>query len=188
MRVIAGHLKGRRLATPTWDGLRPTSDKLRETLFNILAPRVPGARVLELCAGTGAVGIEALSRGAALVVAIESDPRAVALATRNAAACGVAADYTIHSGDVLAQLASGPFAREAAAGSFDVVFFDPPYAFARTREVLAAAAPYLRSGGVLVLERASRVEPDIPDVLERVRDVRSGDSALTLLVRRAEVL
>jgi 16S rRNA G966 N2-methylase RsmD len=112
----------------------------------------------------------------------------VTLATRNAASCGVAADYTIYSGDVLAQLATGNFARDAPADSFDVVFLDPPYAFARTREVLAAAAPYLRSGGVLVLERASRVEPDIPDVLERVRDVRSGDSALTLLVRRAEVL
>lgn len=187
MRVIAGHLKGRRLATPTWDGLRPTSDKLRETLFNILAARVPGARVLDLCAGTGAVGIEALSRGAAAVVAIEWDPRAGALAARNAAACGVAADYTIYAGDVLVQLVSGSFAREARAGSFDVIFLDPPYAFTRTRETLAAAAAYLRPGGVLVLERASRVEPDIPDGLERVRDVRSGDSALTLLVRRAEV-
>ena len=65
MRVIAGTLKGRRLKAPTWDGLRPTSDKLRETLFNILAPRIAGARVLDGYAGTGAVGIEALSRGAA---------------------------------------------------------------------------------------------------------------------------
>ena len=64
MRVIAGTLKGRRLKAPTWDGLRPTSDKLRETLFNILAPRIAGARVLDGYAGTGAVGIEALSRGA----------------------------------------------------------------------------------------------------------------------------
>ena len=79
MRVIAGSLKGRRLKPPTWDGLRPTSDKLRETLFNILAPRIGGARVLDGYAGTGAVGIEAISRGAAEVTFVESDRRAHAL-------------------------------------------------------------------------------------------------------------
>ena len=71
MRIIAGSLKGRRLKAPTWDGLRPTSDKLRETLFNILAPRIAGARVLDGYAGTGALGIEALSRGAAHVTFVE---------------------------------------------------------------------------------------------------------------------
>ena len=76
MRVIAGTFKGRVLQAPTWEGLRPTSDRLRETLFNILAPRIEGARVLDVCAGTGAVGIEALSRGAAAVTFVESDRRA----------------------------------------------------------------------------------------------------------------
>ncbi len=71
MRVIAGSLKGRRLKAPDWDGLRPTSDKVRETLFNILAPRIAGARVMDIYAGTGAVGIEALSRGAHDVVFVE---------------------------------------------------------------------------------------------------------------------
>ena len=80
MRVIAGALKGRRLQAPAWEGLRPTSDKLRETLFNVLAPRIGGARVLDGYAGTGAVGIEALSRGAAHVTFVERDPRAAALA------------------------------------------------------------------------------------------------------------
>ena len=75
MRVIAGSLKGRRLKPPTWAGLRPTSDKLRETLFNILAPRLAGARVMDGYAGTGAVGIEALSRGAAHVTFVDSDAR-----------------------------------------------------------------------------------------------------------------
>ena len=178
MRIIAGSLKGRRLATPTWDGLRPTSDKLRETLFNILGARVERAHVLDLFAGTGAVGLEALSRGAALVVGVESDPRALALMARNLAACGGAADYTIHSGDVLTVLA-----RLKPARAFDIVFLDPPYADIRTREVLAAAATHLSPEGVLVLERATRVEPDVPDTLARVRDVRSGDSSLTLLVR-----
>src|SRR5260370_16880319 len=74
MRVIAGSLKGRRLHAPSWPGLRPTSDKLRETIFNILAPRIPGANVLDGYAGTGALGIEALSRGAAAVTFVERDP------------------------------------------------------------------------------------------------------------------
>jgi 16S rRNA (guanine(966)-N(2))-methyltransferase RsmD len=181
VRIIAGTLKGRRLATPTWEGLRPTSDKLRETLFNVLGARIEGAHVLDLFAGTGAVGLEALSRGAALVAGVESDRRAVALAGRNVAACGRAADYTIHSGDVLTVLAQLKPAR-----AFDIVFLDPPYAYTRTHDVLAAAATHLSPEGVLVLERATRVEPDVPDSLARVRDVRSGDSSLTLLVRRPE--
>ena len=90
MRVIAGRLKGRRLNSPSWDGLRPTSDKLRETLFNILAPRIAGARVLDAYAGTGALGIEALSRGAARVTFIERDRRAQALIEENLARCGIA--------------------------------------------------------------------------------------------------
>ena len=179
MRIIAGSFKGRRLAAPTWDGLRPTSDKLRETLFNVLGARVVDAHVLDLFAGTGAVGLEALSRGAASVVGVESDRRAVTLVERNVATCGATADYTIHPGDVLAVLAQLPPAR-----AFDIVFLDPPYAFTRTRDVLAAAATHLTSEGVLVLERATRVEPDVPDALARMRDVRSGDSSLTLLVRR----
>jgi 16S rRNA (guanine(966)-N(2))-methyltransferase RsmD len=181
VRIIAGSLKGRRLATPTWEGLRPTSDKLRETLFNVLGARIEGAHVLDLFAGTGAVGLEALSRGAAFVAGVESDRRAVALAGRNVAACGRAADYTIHSGDVLTVLAQLKPSR-----AFDIVFLDPPYAYTRTHDVLAAAATHLSPEGVLVLERATRVEPDVPDALARVRDVRSGDSSLTLLVRRPE--
>src|SRR5215470_14413771 len=95
MRVIAGSLKGRRLQTPTWEGLRPTSDKLRETLFNILAPRIAGARVLDGYAGTGALGIEALSRGAAHVTFVERERRAQALVAANLARCGVADGYAI---------------------------------------------------------------------------------------------
>jgi 16S rRNA (guanine966-N2)-methyltransferase len=181
MRIIAGRFKGRRLETPTWDGLRPTSDKLRETLFNILAARMDGARVLDLFSGTGAVGLEALSRGAAHVLAIDADRRALALAQRNATTCGATADYTIRSGDVLVELV-----RLAPPAVFDLIFLDPPYAYTRVGEVLVAAAPHLRFDGLVVLERATRVAPDIPETFERVRDVRSGESSLTLLVRRAE--
>ena len=88
MRIVAGSLKGRRLKAPSWEGLRPTSDKLRETLFNVLAPRIAGARVLDGFAGTGALGIEALSRGASHVTFIEQDRRAQALIAENLAHCG----------------------------------------------------------------------------------------------------
>src|SRR3954471_23952520 len=95
MRIIAGAFKGRRLQAPDWPGLRPTSDKLRETLFNILAPRIEGARLLDGYAGTGAVGIEALSRGAAHVTFVERDARAAALIAANLRHCGVENRYAI---------------------------------------------------------------------------------------------
>src|SRR4029077_18353564 len=94
MRVIAERYKGRRLKTQTWKGLRPTSDKLRETLFNILAPRIEGARVLDGYAGTGAVGIEAISRGAAHVTFVEQDRRAAALVAANLREWRIEGRYT----------------------------------------------------------------------------------------------
>src|SRR5918999_3185744 len=98
MRIIAGTLKGRRLAAPTWEGLRPTSDKLRETLFNVIADRCENARFLDGFAGTGAVGLEALSRGAAHVTFIEQDPRACRLIAQNVERCGVTDGYIIVRG------------------------------------------------------------------------------------------
>src|SRR5438034_8256949 len=95
MRVIAGSFKGHRLASPSWEGVRPTSDKLRETLFNILAPRMAGARVLDGYAGTGAVGIEACSRGAGAVTFVERDRRAQSLIAENVAHCGIENGYAI---------------------------------------------------------------------------------------------
>src|SRR5689334_20323982 len=95
MRVIAGSLRGRHLKAPDWEGLRPTSDKLRETLFNILAPRMSGARVLDGYAGTGALGIEAMSRGAASVAFVERDPRAQKLIAENLARCGLTSGCVI---------------------------------------------------------------------------------------------
>jgi 16S rRNA (guanine966-N2)-methyltransferase len=180
MRIIAGRLKGRRLSTPDWEGLRPTSDKLRETLFNIVAARMPGARVFDGCAGTGAVGLEALSRGAAQVVAAEHDRRAVALMRRNAVACGVAADYTIEHADVVAALR-----RLEAAAPFDMIFLDPPYAYPAVDALLTAAAARLAEGGVVILERATRVIlPGVPS-LTWLRDVRSVDSTLSFFVPKA---
>jgi len=178
MRVIAGQFKGRRLKAPSWEGLRPTSDKLRETLFNILAPRIEGARVLDGFAGTGALGLEALSRGASQVTFVEMDRRAVTLVAENLAVCGVRDGYTIERGDLATVLRRLP-----ADAAYDVVLLDPPYDTPDVCPVLEAAAPHVAPGGVIVLERASRREPDVPGSLRRTRDVRSGDSTLTFFAR-----
>lgn len=177
MRVIAGRLKGRRLQGPRWDGLRPTSDSLRETLFNVLGPRVTGARVLDGYAGTGALGIEALSRGAAHVTFVEADRRAVALIGRNLAACGIEGGYTI--------LTSGVETVAAQLGDqrFDIVLLDPPYAVGPLGGVIASVQGILAGDGTLVLEHAARGEPPLSaGALVLARRVKAGDSALGFYV------
>jgi 16S rRNA (guanine966-N2)-methyltransferase len=174
MRIIAGTLKGRRLATPAWDGLRPTSDRLRETLFNILADRVRDAHVLDGFAGTGAVGIEAISRGAARVVFVERDARAARLIAENLARCGVSEGYAIIRADMARTSHPG------GARAFDVILLDPPYAGFDLEASVACAAGWLAADGVLVLEHARRrVSPPAPGGLVRARVVQSGDSALS---------
>jgi 16S rRNA (guanine(966)-N(2))-methyltransferase RsmD len=177
MRIIAGRMKGLHLEAPRWPGLRPTSDKLRETLFNVLGARVADARVLDGCAGTGAVGLEAISRGAALVTFVEIDRRARTLIEANAARCGVKGGYTIECRDLVSVL------RQGAGGTYDLILLDPPYDAPNGREMLEEAARRLAPGGLVVLERASRRPPDVPPSLERLRDVRSGDSTLTFFAR-----
>jgi len=169
-------MKGRRLETPTWDGLRPTSDKLRETLFNILAPRIQGARVLDGYAGTGAVGIEALSRGAAHVTFVESDRRAAALIAGNLDKCRILNGYAIIQSTVLQATTQLRTSREPA---FDVILLDPPYA-SDFHDALQHVGDIVKPDGVVVLEHARKSEPPVaPGRLTRVRDVKSGDSVLT---------
>ena len=179
MRVIAGSLKGRRLKAPDWDGLRPTSDKLRETLFNILAPRIAGARVVDAYAGTGAVGIEALSRGAREVIFVEHDPRAQALIAGNLAHCGIVTGYNIVRSGALRAFESFD---DGAFDPFDIIWLDPPYdaSDAEVTGVLAAAGEALAPEGLAVLERARRrPAPDEAGRLGRSRDVVSGHSAVS---------
>ena len=178
MRIIAGRLKGRRLKAPAWYGLRPTSDKLRETLFNILAPRIEGARVLDGFAGTGAVGIEAISRGAVHVTFVEQDRRAIALIEENLTACGIEGGYTIHRGDAATVLPG------LGSNAFDLILLDPPYDIMTMTPVLDASARALASGGLVVLEHATRRELEPASVLEPVRRVKSGDSTLTFFTPR----
>ena len=181
MRVIAGTLKGRRLEAPSWDGLRPTSDKLRETLFNVLSPRIGGASFLDGYAGTGAVGIEALSRGAGFVTFVEKDRRAAALIETNLRRCAVSDRYAI----IRARFADVPARAEGRV--FDLVFADPPYGAQEMIEALEAAASLMAPGGLLVLEHAKRdLAPPSASGLVKTRDLISGDSALALFARESE--
>jgi 16S rRNA (guanine966-N2)-methyltransferase len=173
VRVIAGTLKGRRIEAPSWPGLRPTSDKLRETLFNILGARVAGTRVLDACAGTGAVGIEAISRGAAHVTFIDRDRRAVDLIARNLARCGVVEHYALVRADL-----GGPSGGRRHAADFDFIFLDPPYD-TDTAVLARAVCDWLADGGLLVIEYARRAgAPADVQGLRRTREIASGDSAL----------
>jgi 16S rRNA (guanine966-N2)-methyltransferase len=181
MRIIAGSLKGRRLDAPDWPGLRPTSDKLRETLFNVLGPRLPGARVLDGYAGTGAVGIEALSRGAAHVTFVDADARAVRLIERNLQRCAVSDRYAI----IRARFADT--ATRWAAGTFDLVLLDPPYGQDDLASALGAAAPLMAAEGLLVIEHARRDDaPAGVASITKMRDIFSGDSALSLYAVRED--
>lgn len=178
MRIIAGAYKGRRLASPTWEGLRPTSDRLRETLFNILARRVGGARVLDLYAGTGALGLEALSRGASDVLFVERDPRAVRLIADNLAHCGVHGGYAIIRAEV------DRIASTVGDRRFDLILLDPPYAEPDLEAPIAFAGRSLADTGLLVLEHARRrAAPLAVGDLVRVRVVNAGDSALSFYER-----
>ena len=177
MRVIAGEFRGRRLKAPSWEGLRPTSDRLRETLFNVLAPRIQGARVLDAFAGTGAVGIEALSRGAAHVTFVERDPRAAALVEGNLRALGVADRYAIIR-------AGFAVAAPRLSGPFDVMFLDPPYGADELAGALDAAAPLATHDTLLIVEHATRdAAPAAVGPLVRTRELKQGDSALAFYQR-----
>jgi 16S rRNA (guanine(966)-N(2))-methyltransferase RsmD len=175
MRVIAGEFKGRRLAAPTWPGLRPTSDRLKESVFAILAPMLGGARVLDGFAGSGALGIEALSRGAADVVFVERDARAAGLIARNLAHCRIAGGYAMIRAEFARALRQLPADRR-----FDLALLDPPYDLADLASVVEAAAARMAPGGVLVLEHATRREAPVrAGGFAAVRRVKAGDSTVT---------
>ncbi len=174
LRVIAGAHKGRRLKTPTWEGLRPTSDRLRETLFNVVRPRIEGARVLEGYAGTGALGIEAISRGAASVTFIDDDRRAQALVAENLARCGIENGYVI----IRASVARGIETLQAAGQVFDLVLLDTPDDLDPAR-ALSGVEALMAPDALLVLEHGRRQPvPAEAGRLRLGRDLKSGDGAL----------
>ncbi len=184
MRIIAGSYRSRTLAAPAGLETRPTSDRLRETLFNVLAPRIEGAVFLDLYAGSGAVGIEALSRGAARVEFVEREPAALSVLRANLARLGVTAGFRIHNRGV------GGFLQPRKAGAgfdivFDIVFLDPPYDAAReyaaTLGLLGGESAGVLAAGALVIaehRRKERLEVRY-GALRRTRLLEQGDAALS---------
>ena len=172
MRIVAGQFRGRQLKSPSWDGLRPTSDRLRETLFNILGPSVRGANVLDGYAGTGAIGIEALSRGAASVTFVERDPRAIKLIEANLAALGATG--------VIMRAGLADAVTRLDGQVFNLIILDPPYAHTAAAEALDAARGLAAAGTRVVVEHATRHAPPADaSGLRLTRTVKAGDSALS---------
>jgi 16S rRNA (guanine(966)-N(2))-methyltransferase RsmD len=170
MRIIAGQFKGRRLLGPTGAGVRPTSDALRETLFNVLGPTVAGQRVLDGFAGTGALGLEALSRGASHVTFVEHDRRALDVLTKNVGACGAEDACAIIRDDFV----------RGRWGLFDLVLIDPPYEILDLDAAANAGATCVAPAGRLVLEHSRRrASPESAGTLRRTRVLEAGDSALS---------
>ena len=163
MRIVGGQFRGRPLATPRHEGLRPTSDRVREAVFNILAHGVPdvtlaGAKVMDLFAGTGALGLEALSRGAGFCLFIDHDAEARGLIRRNIEVLGLGGATRIFRRDATDL---GPAGHR---GGFSLVFVDPPYERGLGEKALASAAAggWLRPGAVAVLEERAEADVALP--------------------------
>ena len=178
MRITGGEARGRVLRVPRLPGVRPTSDRVREAIFNVLVGVVPGAQVLDLFAGSGALGLEALSRGAAFVTFVERDRRAAAVLAENVHALGYGDRARIVREDVF-RAVQNTIGRTGA----DLVFADPPYDQGQAERVLAAVAPLLGAGAWLVLEHSVReLPPDRVPGVDRVALVdrrRYGDTVIS---------
>lgn len=170
MRIIAGAWRGRLIAAPKTDAVRPTADRVREAWMSIVHGSLPDARVLDLCAGSGALGLEALSRGAQFVDFVESDPRTIRVLENNVTLLGAVARCRIHNGD------AAKFAEGARAEPYDVAFGDPPYrqGLAVTLAKLWLAGPFATIFGV---EHEARLA--MPDGGSSADTRRYGATAIT---------
>ena len=182
MRIIAGRFKGRPLSAPKSREIRPTSDRLREAMFDILSHRFPealeGARALDLFAGTGALGLEALSRGAATCLFVDNGAEARALIRANVEALACGGITRIFRADA-AKLGKAP-----AGPAFGLVFLDPPYELGLANPALAAlvAGGWLAANAMIVVEEAVKTEIVAPAGLTRLEDRAYGDTKITLFV------
>jgi len=193
MRVIAGTYRSRILKSLKGLALRPTSDRLRETLFNVLGPDVAGSRFIDLFAGTGAIGIEALSRGAKEVVFVENHAPAAALIRRNLESLGIKSGARVLATDALRGLEKLGSLQNQKAGwtLFDFIFLDPPYAEAkeyfRVLDFLGSG-DLLASAAIVIAEHRRSFElPEEVGTVRRYRALKQGDAALSFYRRAPAV-
>ena len=179
LRIIAGRLRGRRLDSPDWDGLRPTADRLRETLFNVVAPRVAGSVWLDLFAGSGAVGIEALSRGAEMVHFVESARRAAQTIRTNLESLQMEEGFEVIEREVAVALRM----LDAQAVVCDFCFLDPPYRRMEDYEQVLgflSQSRLLKPESMVIAEHDKHFEPgELFGALRRNRTLRQGDAVLS---------
>jgi len=181
VRIIGGRWRGTKLPVAGAPGLRPTADRVRETVFNWLQPVLPGARVLDLFAGSGAFGLESLSRGAREALLVESDARACEAMRAAVDRLAASAEACVHHADALALL------RVPLHGRFDVVFLDPPFAAGLWESSLAALPPWLADDAWLYMESPRDPVPQVPEgwALHREGSTREVRYALYRRVARS---
>jgi 16S rRNA (guanine(966)-N(2))-methyltransferase RsmD len=177
VRIVAGTARGRRLVAPAGDATRPTSDKVRGAIFNVLGQFFDGGRVLDLYAGTGALALEALSRGCERATCVDASPDAIQAIERNAATCALADRVTVVRRRVADALAT------LAPGSFDLVFLDPPYAEG-PGAALAMLDRLVRPGAAVVAEHDRRAPPPDRVGALALEDRRAyGDTGISIYRR-----
>ena len=172
VRIVGGRWRNTKLAIGDVAGLRPTGDRVRETLFNWLMPALPGARVLDLFAGSGALGLESVSRGAASAVLVERDPGQAARLREAVARLDAAEQVAVAQDDALRWLASAPPA------AFDIAFLDPPFAAALLPQALPALVPHLAAGAWVYVEAPEA--PAVPAGWREHRRMRTRETCCTL--------
>ena len=189
MRVIAGFYRSRILKNLKGLALRPTSDRLRETLFNVLGPGVAGSRFIDLFAGTGAIGIEALSRGASEVVFVENHQPAATLIRRNLESLGIQKGAMVLATDAIRGMEKLASKVKSKTSPYDYVFLDPPYDaakdYARVLESLGSGNLLAPGGEVIAEHRRSFELPEEAGALQRYRILKQGDAALSFYRRAA---
>jgi len=182
LRIIAGKYRGRNLKSPASAQVRPTSDRLRETLFNVISGRVARRRFLDLCAGSGTVSIEGLSRGAQHATFVVQSEKMAAVSNSSLELCRIPANEAqVLISDALAFLRSTK-KRSDAIRSWDLIFFDPPYAvdYLPVLELLGSKSDLLNNDGVLIVEHSSKKSlPELLDGLVCTRVLKQGDSSLS---------
>lgn len=175
MRIIAGLYKGRNLKSPPTMNVRPTSDRLRETVFNVIAPRIEETRFLDLCAGSGGVGIEALSRRASHATFVDRSRRSCKLIEANLELCRIPEEqHVIYCSE------ANEFLRQTK-DSWDIIYFDPPYKddYLKTLEIIGSKGLLTKAGLLIVEHHHKNPLPETVGNLLRTRVLKQGDSALS---------